>query len=99
MSCAVPCGEQKCGHGGGEGAQGGCVAAGVGSMDAWLAPGACAAQLLVMCALQQGRPLWAWRGGAPANSTGIRKCGRCVARGKSTMAAKMCELHPRNRHK
>ena len=61
-------------------------------MDAWLAPGACAAQLLVMCALQQGRPLWAWRGGAPANSTGIRKCGRCVARGKSTMAAKMCEL-------
>ena len=35
VSCAVPCGEQKCGHGGGDGAQEGCAAAGVGSQE-WM---------------------------------------------------------------
>ena len=36
MSCAVPCGEQKCGHGGGDGAQGGCVAGWRRGWEAWM---------------------------------------------------------------
>ena len=80
MSCAVPCGEQKCGHGGGDGAQEGCAAAGVGRMDGWLARGACAAQLLAMCAPQQGRALWAWRGGAPGRKLNWNKKMRSLRR-------------------
>ena len=57
-SCAVPRGEQKCGRGGGEGAQVSHVPAGEGSMDAWLACRAYGAQRLAICALQQARVLW-----------------------------------------
>ena len=37
-----------------EGAQASCLAAGMGSMGAWLARGACGAELLAVCVLQQG---------------------------------------------
>ena len=65
MSAQMRCG----GH---LGLQGWCRAMGMGCKYVWLARGACGAELLAVCVLQQGWGLRAWRGGAPVDQLVLR---------------------------